>query len=476
MDISETTKFKKELAMIIEEFLIQRIEGMKNEQGVYVTMAFPKLLYMLCEENITEDAPYWYLTELSAKCTAKRVVPDYISKKKMQEYKIDRFGKGDSYPCMGCRSFLTPYRTNGNPAKSLNYVAPYETTDESNKKMWEDLLKEGKEVTGSKIFVNDGRTVKNAEGKNVEINYLEKLNDGTVKLVAGGVPVYYSRFNSGVVTISLPDLALSSGGNMKKFWELFEERTELCHRALQARLDSLKNASPAIAPILWKHGAFARLEDEDSIEPLLHDGFSTISLGYAGLYECVKYMTGKSHTDEAEGEAFGLMVMKALNDKCAQWKKAEDVDYSVYGTPIESTTYKFAKALKKRFGDDVFVKIDGKDRNYITNSYHVWVEEEIDPFEKLRIESKFQKLSPGGAISYIETANLQDNIPAVLEVIKYIYDTIMYAELNTKSDYCHVCGSTDEMEIIEDNGDLKYRCKHCGNTDSNKQSIARRVL
>jgi len=414
MDISETKEYKKELAMIIEEFLKQRIEGMKNEQGIWITMAFPKLLYVLCEENITEDAPYWYLTELSAKCTAKRMVPDYISAKKMREYKINKFNKGDVYPCMGCRSFLTPDRIKGNPSKALNY--------------------------------------KENEGK------------------------YYGRFNSGVVTLSLPDIALSSKGDFKKFWELFEERTELCHKALQARLDSIKNISPDIAPILWKHGAFARLTSEDSVEPLLKGGYSTISLGFAGLYECVKYMTGHSHTDEAEGEKFGLEIMQALNDKCAQWKKEEDVDYSVYGTPIESTTYKFAKCLKKRFGDDVFTKIDGKDRDYITNSYHTWVEEEIDPFEKLRIESKFQKLSPGGAISYVETANLQNNIEAVLEVIKFIYDNIMYAELNTKSDYCQVCGYDHEIEIIEDGkGNLIYKCPNCGNTDHSKMNIARRV-
>lgn len=416
LDISETKEYKQELAMIIKEFFNQRIEGMKNEQGVPVTIAFPKLVYVLSEENAVEGSEYWWLTKLAAKCTAKRMVPDYVSKKKMQEYKINRFGNGDCYPPMGCRSFLTPYRTKGNIAKALNYKE-----DE---------------------------------------------------------PKYYGRFNNGVVTISLPDLALSSGGDFDKFWELFEERTELCHKVLKYRLDSLKNLSPEVAPILWKYGAFARLNSDDSIEPLLHDGYSTISLGYAGLYECVKYMTGKSHTDEAEGEAFGLKVMQALNDKCAQWKAAEDVDYSVYGTPIETTTYKFATCLKKRFGKDVFKKIDGTDtdRDFITNSYHVFVEEPIDPFEKIRLEAKFQRLSPGGAISYIETSDLTNNVDAVLEVIKFIYDNIVYAELNTKSDYCQVCGYDHEIKIIEDGkGNLIYECPNCGNRDHNKMNVARRV-
>lgn len=413
LDISETDKYKKELALIIEEFLKQRIEGMKNKQGVPITIAFPKLLYVLSEENITEKSKYWYLTELAAKCTAKRMVPDYISKKKMQEYKINKFGTGDCYPCMGCRSFLTPDRIKGNPAKALNY-------------------KEDK-------------------------------------------PKYYGRCNLGVVTISLPDLALSSKGDFDKFWELFEERTEMCHEVLKFRLDSIAGNSIESAPILWKDGAFARLEEGDQIKDLLYGGYSTISLGYAGLYECVKYMTGKSHTDEGEGEKFGLQVMQALNDKCNQWKKEEDVDYSVYGTPIESGTYKFAKCLKKRFGDDVFVKLDGADRDYITNSYHVWVEEEIDPFEKIYKEAKFQRLSPGGAISYIEAANLQNNIDAVLEVIKFIYDNIVYAEINTKSDYCQKCGSTDELEIVDKDGELIFKCKHCGNDDQNTLNFARRV-
>ena len=414
LDISETDEYKSELSMIIEEFLEQRIEGMKNEQGVYITVAFPKLIYVLSEENITEDSPYWYLTELAAKCTAKRMVPDYVSKKKMLEYKINRFGNGDCYPPMGCRSFLTPYRTHGNISKALDYVE--------------------------------------------------------------GEPRYWGRFNNGVVTINLPDIAFSSKGDFDKFWELFEERTELCHEALKFRLQMVAGNSPDVAPILWKHGAFARLDSEDSIEPLLHDGYSTISLGYMGLYECVKFMTGHSHTDEGVGEEFGLKVMQALNDKCAQWKKAEDVDYSVYGTPIESLTYKAARSLKRRFGEDVFEKLDGVDRDYVTNSYHVWVEEEIDPFEKIYKEAKFQKLSPGGAITYIETANLTNNIEAVIEVIKFIYDNIVYAELNTKSDYCAECGYEGEIEITEvGNGELGYKCPHCGNTNPDKMHVCRRV-
>ena len=414
LDISETDEYKDELALIIKEFLEQRIEGMKNEQGVPITVAFPKLIYVLSEENIRKDGGYYWLTELAAKCTAKRMVPDYVSKKKMLEYKINRFGEGDCYPPMGCRSFLTPYRTHGNISKALNY-------------------KEGK-------------------------------------------PMYWGRFNNGVVTINLPDIALSSKGDFDKFWELFEERTELCHEVLQFRLRSIAGNSPDVAPILWKHGAFARLNSDDSIEPLLHDGYSTISLGYMGLYECVKYMTGHSHTDEGEGEKFGLEVMQALNDKCAQWKKEENVDYSVYGTPIESLTYKAAKCLKKRFGDDVFVKLDGHDRDYVTNSYHVWVEEPIDPFEKIFKEAKFQRLSPGGAITYIETADLTNNIEAVLEVIYFIYNNIVYAELNTKSDYCQVCGYDGEIEITEmGDGNLGYRCPHCGNTDESKMNVCRRV-
>ena len=413
LDISETEEYREELAMIIEEFFNQRIEGMKNKDGNIITIAFPKLLYILSEENITENAPYWYLTELAAKCTAKRMVPDYISKKKMQEYKINKFGYGDCYPCMLCRSFLTPDRTTENVAKALNY--------DENK------------------------------------------------------PKYYLRFNAGVVTLNLFDIALSSKKDFNKFWEIFEERTELCHRGLKARIDSLKNMRADNAPILWRDGALARLEDNETIEKLLYGGYCTISLGYMALYECVKYMTGHSHSDEGEGEKFGLKVMQALNDKCAKWKKEENIDYSVYLTPIESVTYKAAKSVKKRFGDDVFIKLDGVDRDYITNSYHIWVEEEIDPFEKIRIESKFQKLSPGGAISYIETANLENNISAIIEVIKFIYDNIVYAELNTKSDVCNECGYNGEIEIVENNGELGYRCPNCGNTNPNTMHVCRRV-
>ena len=408
MYLGETEEYKDELAMIIEEFLNQRILGFKNEKGVYITPAFPKLLYVLEEDNIHEDSKYWYLTELAAKCTAKRMVPDYISEKKMKEYKVNENGDGDCYPCMGCRSFLTPDRAMsiGNIAKAKNYV-------------------EGK-------------------GK------------------------YYGRFNQGVVTINLPDVALSSKGDMDKFWKIFDERLELCHKALQIRHKRLSNATSDVAPILWQYGALARLEKGESIHELLHHGYSTISLGYAGLYECVKYMTGNSHTDGETGEEFGMKIMQRLNDVCAKWKADEDIDYSVYGTPIESTTYKFAKCLKERFGT-----IEGiTDRSYITNSYHVPVFEEIDAFSKLRIESKFQKLSPGGAISYIETPNLTNNIDAVLEVIQFIYDNIMYAELNTKSDYCQVCGFDGEMQIDEN---LEWYCPNCGNRDHNTLNVARRT-
>ena len=399
MYLGETEEYKDELAMIIEEFLKQRILGLKNEKGVYITQAFPKLLYVLEEDNIHEDSKYWYLTELSAKCTAKRLVPDYISEKIMKESKIDKTGVGRCYPCMGCRSFLTPY------------------VDEN------------------------------------------------------GKPKYYGRFNQGVVTISLPDVALSSKKDMEKFWEIFEERLELCHRALQIRHERLANVPSDIAPILWQHGALARLKKGESIHDLLHNGYSTISLGYAGLYECVKYMTDKSHTDNGEAKEFALKVMQKLNDKCNEWKKAEKIDYSVYGTPIESTTYKFAKCLQKRFG-----VIEGiTDRDYITNSYHVPVFEAIDPFTKLALESEFQKLSPGGAISYIECADLTNNIDAVLEVIKFIYNHIMYAELNTKSDYCQVCGYDGEIKIIDQNGKLDWQCPNCGNMDHSKMNVARRT-
>ena len=396
MYLGETEEYKEELAMIIEEFLNQRIEGMKNEKGVYITPAFPKLLYVLEEDNIHENSKYYYLTELAAKCTAKRMVPDYISEKMMKKLKIDKNGNGQCYPCMGCRSFLTPY-----------------------------VDKEGK-------------------------------------------PKYYGRFNQGVVTINLVDVALSADKDEELFWKIFDERLELCHRALQIRHKRLAKATSDVAPILWQHGALARLGRGESIHELLHGGYSTISLGYAGLYECVKFMTGHSHTDNGKGKEFGLEVMQKLNDKCKEWKEAENMDYSVYGTPIESTTYKFAKCLRERFGI-----IKGiTDRNYITNSYHVPVFEEIDAFTKLSLESEFQKLSPGGAISYIETPNLQNNIPAVIEVIKFIYDNIMYAELNTKSDYCQKCGYDGEILI---NDDLEWYCPNCGNKDHDTLNVARRT-
>lgn len=399
MYLGETTEYKEELSWIIEEFLKQRILGLKNEKGVYITQAFPKLLYVLEEDNIHEDSKYYYLTKLAAKCTAKRLVPDYISEKIMKECKIDATGVGRCYPCMGCRSFLTPY--------------------------------------------------------------VDK----------DGNPKYYGRFNQGVVTISLPDVALSSKKDMEEFWKIFEERLELCHRALQIRHERLAHAISDIAPILWQHGALARLEKGESIHELLHNGYSTISLGYAGLYECVKYMTGNSHTDNGVGKEFALEVMKKLNDKCAEWKKAEKIDYSVYGTPIESTTYKFAKCLRNRFGI-----IEGiTDRDYITNSYHVPVFEKIDPFTKLALESEFQKLSPGGAISYIECADLTNNVDAVIEVIKFIYDHIMYAELNTKSDYCQVCGYDGEIKIVDEDGKLDWKCPNCGNMDHSKMNVARRT-
>ena len=398
---------KSDLALLIEETLKQRYQGVKNEQGVWITPAFPKLIYVLEEDNVSEDSKYWYLTDLAAKCTAKRMVPDYVSEKVMLEL------KGDVYTPMGCRSFLTPDRFTekgvGNIAKAMNYE----------------------------------------EGKHK----------------------YYGRFNQGVVTINLPDIALSSGGDFDKFWELFEERTELCHKALRIRHEHLKGTPSDVAPILWRYGALARLDKGETIDNLLYNGYSTISLGYAGLYECVKYMTGKSHSDEGEGEAFGLAVMQALNDKCNHWKENENIDYSVYGTPLESTTYKFAQKLQERFG-----VIEGiTDRDYVTNSYHIPVFEKIDPFEKLRLEAKFQKLSPGGAISYIETCNMQDNISAVLEILKFIYNNIMYAELNTKSDYCQVCGYDGEIQLLDIDGKLGWRCPNCGNEDTNKMNVARRT-
>mgnify|MGYP005768655277 FL=1 len=408
MYLGETEEYKEELAMIIEEFLKQRILGFKNEKGVYITPAFPKLLYVLEEDNIHENSKYWYLTKLAAECTAKRMVPDYISEKVMLELKKNELGEGDCYPCMGCRSFLTPDRTMsiGNIAKAKNYVK--------------------------------------GKGK------------------------YYGRFNQGVVTINLPDVALSADGDMDKFWEIFDERLELCHRALQIRHKRLSNVVSDVAPILWQNGALARLEKGESIHELLHHGYSTISLGYAGLYECVKVMTGHSHTDNGEGKEFGLKVMQHLNDATKKWKEEEDIDYSVYGSPIESTTYKFAKCLKERFGTVKGIT----DRGYITNSYHVPVFEEIDAFSKLKLESEFQKLSPGGAISYIETPNLQNNLDAIIEVIKFIYDNIMYAELNTKSDYCQKCGYTGEI-LIDDN--LEWYCPNCGNRDHNTLNVARRT-
>ena len=403
---AENEREKKDLAMIIEEMLLQRYQGVKNEDGVWVTPAFPKLIYVLEEDNITEDAPYWYLTELAAKCTARRMVPDYISEKKMREL------KGDVYTCMGCRSFLTPDRFTdagiGNIANAKNYQP--------------------------------------------------------------GKHKYYGRFNQGVVTINLPDVALSSGGNLDKFWKIFEERLELCHKALQCRHNRLKGTPSDAAPILWQYGALARLKKGETIDKLLYNGYSTISLGYAGLYECVKYMTGKSHTDPS-ATPFALSIMQKMNDKCAEWKKAENIDYSLYGTPLESTTYKFAKCLQRRFGI-----IKGiTDKGYITNSYHVHVMEEINAFDKLKFEAQFQHLSPGGAISYVEVPDMQNNIPAVLEVMKFIYDNIIYAELNTKSDYCQVCGWDGEIQIVEDNGKLIWRCPKCGNTDQDKMNVARRT-
>ena len=403
---AENEREKKDLAMIIEEMLLQRYQGVKNEDGVWVTPAFPKLIYVLEEDNITEDAPYWYLTELAAKCTARRMVPDYISEKKMREL------KGDVYTCMGCRSFLTPDRFTdagiGNIANAKNYQP--------------------------------------------------------------GKHKYYGRFNQGVVTINLPDVALSSGGNLDKFWKIFEDRLELCHRALQCRHERLKGTTSDAAPILWQYGALARLKKGETIDKLLYNGYSTISLGYAGLYECVKYMTGKSHTDPS-ATPFALSIMQKMNDKCAEWKKAENIDYSLYGTPLESTTYKFAKCLQRRFGI-----IEGiTDKGYITNSYHVHVTEEINAFDKLKFEAQFQHLSPGGAISYVEVPDMQNNIPAVLEVMKFIYNNIIYAELNTKSDYCQVCGWDGEIQIVEDNGKLIWKCPKCGNTDQDKMNVARRT-
>ena len=405
---------KRDLAMIIEETLAQRYEGVKNEEGVWITPAFPKLIYVLEEDNITEDSPYFYLTKMAAKCTAKRMVPDYISEKKMRELKLSKGeteGNGDCYTCMGCRSFLTPDRT-GNGYDNVANAGNYQP----------------------------------------------------------GKPKYYGRFNQGVVTISLPDVALSSHGDMAKFWEIFDERLELCYKALMCRHERLKGTLSDAAPILWQYGALARLKKGEPIDKLLYGGYSTISLGYAGLYECVKYMTGHSHTD-AEGTPFAMEVMQHMNDKCNEWKAATNIDFSLYGTPLESTTYKFAKALQRRFGI-----IPGiTDKGYITNSYHVHVTEQIDAFEKLKFESNFQRLSPGGAISYVEVPNMQDNLKAVIRVMQYIYDNIMYAELNTKSDYCQVCGYDGEIQIVEDDGKLVWECPKCGNRDQEKLNVARRT-
>ena len=390
---------RKDLALIIEETLEQRYEGVKNEDGVWITPAFPKLIYVLEEDNIREDAPYWYLTQLAAKCTAKRMVPDYISEKKMLELKVDKNGEGHCYTCMGCRSFLTPY-----------------------------------------------------------------VDPDT------GKPKYYGRFNQGVVTINLPDVALSSGGNTEKFWEIFHERLELCHRALLCRHERLKGTPSDVAPILWQYGACARLKKGEPIDRLLYGGYSTISLGYAGLYECVKYMTGKSHTDPS-ATPFALQIMEAMNAACRKWKAAHNIDFSLYGTPLESTTYKFAKCLQRRFGI-----IEGiNDKGYITNSYHVHVTENINAFEKLKFEAQFQHLSPGGAISYVEVPDMQNNLEAVLQVMKFIYDNIIYAELNTKSDYCQVCGWDGEIQITEEHGKLVWKCPKCGNTDQDKMNVARRT-
>ena len=404
---AENEREKEDLALCIEEMLKQRIKGVKNEKGVYITPAFPKLLYVLEDDNIKEGDKYWYLTKLAAQCTAKRMVPDYISEKKMLEY------KGDCYPCMGCRSFLTPDRFTGhgeeNVAKAKDYVP--------------------------------------------------------------GKHKYYGRFNQGVVTINLVDAACSSGGDFDAFWKIMEERLELCHRALRLRHERLLGTPSDVSPIRWQYGAVARLDKGEKIDKLLYNGYSTISLGYAGLYECTKYMTGVSHTDP-KGKPFALKVMRMLNDKCSEWKAAENIDYSVYGTPLESTTYKFAKCLQKRFG---IIK-DVTDHNYITNSYHVNVREEIDAFQKLKFEAEFQKLSPGGAISYVEIPNMQNNIEAVLSIIQFIYDNIMYAEMNTKSDYCQVCGYDGEIKIVKDeNGKLIWRCPNCGNTDQRKMNVARRT-
>ncbi len=563
MYLGETDEYKEELAMLIEEFLKQRILGLKNKVGVYVTPAFPKLLYVLEEDNVYEDSKYYYLTELAAKCTAKRMVPDYISEKKMKEYKIDANGDGHCYPCMGCvdGKEIVMYRIDGQTRiESIGMMWSTLVTDEN-----VQIQPNGKdyyidtpsvEIYDNKQgFVKNHRIVKNhnsewlnikfSDGRSVKctkdhpfetsrgvvlaenltqddelrVDYYDVFSNNYVSsaihvisseevyeegfsydvttesehfMVSGiyshncrsfltpyldkdGKPKYYGRINIGVVTLSLPDLALSSGGNEKKFWELFEERTELCHKALRCRYERFIGVKANVAPIVWEYGAFGRLNPEDDITKLIDNGYATISLGYAGLYECVKYMTGESHTDYGVGHEFALKVMQALNDKCEQWKSEEKLAYSIYGTPIESTTYKFATKLKERFGKDVFKKLDGHDRNYITNSYHCAVFEELDPFEKLYIESEFQRLSPGGAVSYVECSDMNSNIQAVLSVIKFIYDNIMYAELNTKSDYCQACGYDGEIKIIEEKGKHIWECPNCGNRDQNKMNVARRT-
>lgn len=477
---AETPQEKRDLALIIEEILKQRIQGVKNKKGVWITPAFPKLLYVLDNNNCDEHTEYWYLTELAARCTAKRMVPDYISEKKMHEYKIDPNGNPQCYPCMGCRSFLTPYVENIviEPDEEFDVVAQATAHGDSgfsNMKsidLWNQSVAQGNEVIDKRIYpkqpVYVQHKVRNNSLAKCKVEYLEQTDSGVqIHLSAS---IYYSRFNQGVVTINLPAVGLTAKGDFDKFWRVLDEKLELCHRALRIRHERLLGTTSDVAPILWQYGAIARLEEGEKIDKLLYGGYSTISLGYAGLYECVKAMTGHSHTDP-EAKGFALAVMQKLNDKCAEWREAEDIAYSVYGTPIESTTYKFAKALQKRFGI-----IEGiTDKNYITNSYHVHVTEKIDAFTKLKFESEFQRLSPGGAISYIEVPDMTNNIPAVLEVIKFIYDNIMYAELNTKSDYCFECGYDGEIQIIEEEGKLLWECPNCGNKDQTKMSVARRT-
>lgn len=562
---ARTEQEKEDLALLIKEMLEQRMQGVKNEDGVFVAPAFPKLIYVTEEDNITEDSKYWYLTKLAAECSAKRLVPDYISEKMMLEL------KGDVYTCMGCvdGNEIVGYKLANNNSKESTIKI---------KDLWNHMSKmfyvrkqpngedeyidtPGVQIFDQKVgFTNMKRIIKNRSKEWLRVTFampnititctpdhpFEIIGRGVVMakdLIAGkdvidvsmakvisivpftkngfsydvttesehftvsgiyshncrsfltpdrftdnkignianagnyveGEHKYYGRFNQGVVTISLPDIAFSSEGNIDKFWELFEERTELCHKALRARHERLLGTPSDVAPILWRYGALSRLKKGETIDKLLYDGYSTISLGYAGLYECVKYMTGSSHSDGGEGEKFGLEVMQRLNDKCTKWKENENIDYSIYGTPLEATTYKFSKCLKKRFGDDIFIKLNGKDRNYITNSYHIPVFEPIDAFEKLRIESKFQALSPGGAISYIETPSMIGNVDALLEVIKYMYDHIMYAEINTKSCYCEKCGYDGDIPLVDEGGTLLWKCPKCGNTDNTTMDIAFRV-